>query len=126
MSPPPLQLLCPLITFPCSQLHFCIMPPLHSCHTSSTPALVMTPALCHTAGHFRPSTHYNCVLQVVSMPFTSRKCSTVGTEIYPIAVQHLSDSPLPRHTHTHGRAHKTHSNIMGVQPSTRYLYNSAD
>ena len=117
--PPSHQLLCPLITFPCFQLHFCFMPPLHSCHTSSTPTLVMTPALCHTVGHFTPTTHYNCAL------LTSRECSAVGTEIYPIAVQHLSDSLSPP-THTHRRAHKTHSSIMGVEPSTCYLYNSPD
>ena len=51
--------------FPCSLLHFCFVTMLHSCHTSSSHTLIMTPSLYYTAGHFRPPAHYNFVLQVV-------------------------------------------------------------
>ena len=116
MSPHPHQLLCALIRFPCSQLHFCFVPPLHSCHTSSTPTLVMTPSLCYTVGHFRPPANYNCILRVV---YTTHQYGMQHSRHWNLsfAVQHLSNCP-----HPHTDMHKNTVKIMDVQPSMRYLY----
>ena len=39
--------------------------PLHSCYISSTTTVIMSPCLCYTAGHSRPSAPYSLVLSVV-------------------------------------------------------------
>ena len=46
-------------------LLFCSVTMLHSCYTSSTPTLIMTPCLCYDSGHSRPPTCNSCVLPVV-------------------------------------------------------------
>ena len=56
--------------FQASSYTFAVNPhytPVNSCHTSSTPALIMTLSLCYAASHSRPPTAVpsNCVLPVV-------------------------------------------------------------
>ena len=67
------------LLFSCSRLHLVSCPPLHSCHTSSTPTLdVTTPTLLSHYGTL--GLPHITVASCEYMPLTSRESSTVAIE----------------------------------------------
>ena len=118
----------------CSQLQFCVVPPLHSCNSSSTPTLIMYDSI--PLLHSRPFQGSHTIqLRPASMPPTCREYSTIALK----SILHVFNSSVFKightctHTHTpigvrtkHTVTYSRRQNCSGWHGHGRYTFSARE